>query len=206
MSKWFSARSKAALAALALVASVAACQRTQEAGETRDVRASTVVEPEMAGIDSVPEEEPAVARAQWRADNDLARSVAGNLRISLEGPRGGPIVLAFANGVTVRAQPIDVVASNEKSGVGAQSFAAVLGGDPRVRAHLYRVLDDNVTRSAAEGGLCGQTSTRFMAISEFVDGQGDWVLKIAAFKGEQTPGAAGRDPDLCATYPYKAPD
>ncbi len=126
----------------------------------------------MTNIDSVPEEEPAVARSQWRAVSDGARSVTGNLRVSLAAARGGPVVFAFANGVTVTAQPINVVPAENRSGVGGQSFAAVLGGDPRVNAHVYRVVTDNVTRSAAQGGLCGAERTRHLAVSEFVDSNG----------------------------------
>jgi hypothetical protein len=193
--KWF-----AAAAALALLA--AACDRDSDVKQAPSVRPSTVVSPE-TGVDTVPQEEPAVARTQWRAANDQARSVAGNLRVSLEARRGGPVIFAFANGVTVRAQPYAVVGADSRSGVGGQSFAAVMGGDPRVDAWLYRVINENVTRSAAQGGLCGQDSTRHMAVSEFVDGSGRWVFKIAAFKGESEP-PSGRDIVVCGAYSYTA--
>ncbi len=194
--KWFAA----AAAALALFA--AGCGREDEVEQAPSVRASTIVSPETR-VDTVPEEEPALARSQWRAANDQARSVAGNLRVSLAGNRGGPVIFAFANGVTVRAQPYSVVPSDSRSGVGGQSFAAVMGGDPRVDAWLYRVLDENVTRSAVRGGLCGEDPTRHMAVSEFVDGSGRWVFKIAAFKGESEP-PSGRDVQNCGAYAYTA--
>jgi hypothetical protein len=205
MSKWFNARSRGVCALLFAIAALSGCSREDEATETQKVRATTVVEPEIMGIDTVAEEEPAVARAQWRAANDTSRTIAGNLRVSLEGVRGGPVVFAFANGVTIRAQPIDVVPADTRSGVGGQSFAAVLGGDPRVNAHLYRVLDDNVTRSAVRGGLCGENRTSHLAVSEYVDSSGNWVFKIAAFKGERPLGAPGQDPELCGAYAYIAP-
>jgi hypothetical protein len=189
-----------AAAALALFAS--ACGRNNDAEQAPTVRASTVVSPETR-VDTVPQEEPAVARAQWRAANDQARGVTGNLRVSLEGVRGGPVIFAFANGVTVRAQPYSVVAADSRSGVGGQSFAAVMGGDPRVDAWLYRVLDENVTQSAARGGLCGSDRTRHMAVSEFVDGSGRWVFKVAALKGESEP-PTGRDITLCGAYAFTA--
>jgi hypothetical protein len=190
----------AALAAFSL--SAAACSRDNDGGDTPNVRASTVVEPETR-VDTVPQEEPAVARSQWRAVNEPARTVAGNLRVSLAGPRGGPVVFAFANGVTIQAQPYDMVAADSRSGVGGQSFAAVLGGDPRVDAYLYRVDVENVTNSAAQGGLCGAERTRYMAVSEFVDGSGRWVFKIAAFRGDAAP-PSGADPVLCNSYSYTA--
>lgn len=165
-------------------------------------RPQTVVEPETR-VDTVPQEEPAVARSQWRASNDDARRVTGNLRVSLQARRGGPLVFAFATGVTVIAQPYSVVPADLRSGVGGQSFAAVLGGDPRVDAYLYRVVSENVSRSAAQGGLCGEAVTRYLAVSEFVDGSGRWVFKIAAFSGDAQP-PSGDDPELCNAYSYTA--
>ncbi len=190
-----------AVAALGLL--TGACSRETEGEQAPGVRRSTVVEPETRGVDVVPQEEPAVARSQWRAASDAARSVSGNLRVSLEGPRGGPVIFAFANGITVRAQPYAVVPADSRSGVGGQSFAAVLGGDPRVDAWLYRVLDENVTSSASQGGLCGQGRSRHLAVSEFVDGSGRWVFKIAAFRGDSELGASN-SPDLCNSYAYMA--
>lgn len=190
----------AALAGLSLIA--AGCSRQNEGEEVQRPRGSTIVEPETR-VDVVPQEEPAVARTQWRAASDTARRVSGNLRVSIEGTRGGPVIFAFANGITVRAQPYDVAPADSRSGVGGQSFAAVLGGDPRVNAYLYRVREENVTRSASQGGLCGAERTRYMAVSEFVDGSGRWVFKIAAFRGTEAP-PSGEDPLLCNSYGYIA--
>ena len=187
-------------AALGLLAS--ACGRDDNSGQTQRARPSTIVEPETR-VDTVPQEEPAVARSQWRAVNEQARAITGNLRVSLEGARGGPVVFAFANGVTVRAQPYGVSPADARSGVGGQSFAAVLGGDPRVDVYLYRVLDENVTSSATQGGLCGGERTRNLAVSEFVDGTGRWVFKIASFRGEATPPSSA-DPLVCNAYSYTA--
>jgi len=189
-------------AAAALVFLATGCSRENQVEQEPSVRGSTVVEPETR-VDSVPQEEPAVARAQWRAVNEQSRAVTGNLRVSLQGVRGGPLIFAFANGVTVRAQPYSVVPADSRSGVGGQSFAAVLAGDPRVDAYLYRVQDENVTQSAARGGLCGDTPTRYMAVSEFVDSSGRWVFKIAAFRGD-TPPPSSNDPLLCGAYSYTA--
>ncbi len=189
-----------ALAALSLTA--AGCSRENEGDQPDRPRGSTVIEPETR-VDVVPQEEPAVARTQWRAASDTARRVSGNLRVSIESTRGGPVIFAFANGITVRAQPYNMVPADSRSGVGGQSFAAVLGGDPRVNAFLYRVLDENVTTSAAQGGLCGEEITRYMAVSEFVDGSGRWVFKIAAFRGSEAP-PSGEDPQVCNSYAYIA--
>lgn len=190
----------AAVAALGLMAG--ACDRNAEEAEGPRVRTTTIVEPETR-VDMVPQEEPAVARTQWRATSDAARSVTGNLRVSIETRRGGPLNFAFANGITVRAQPYDVVPADSRSGVGGQSFAAVLGGDPRVDVYLYRVDRENVSPSAGDGGLCGGRRTRHMAVSEFVDSSGRWVFKVAAFQGDAGP-SSGADPELCNAFAFVA--
>lgn len=185
-----------------LLFGVAACGRDPQADNSSPTRPQTVVEPEIH-VDAVPQEEPAVVRQLWRAANDPARNVVGNLRVSIESVRGGPLVFAFANGVTIRAQPIDVVPSDQRSGVPGQSFAVALGGDPRVDTHLYRVLDENISQSAGHG-LCGQDHTRHLAASEFVDSAGRWVFKVAAFKGVRPPGDSDEDPQLCTAFAYTA--
>lgn len=206
MSKWFNVRFKGALCALGLLAAVGACGGKDEQVGPPSSRPSTVVEPEPFGVDQVPQEEPGVVRSQWRASNDAARTVAGNLRVSLEGPRGGPVVFAFANGVTIRAQPINAVIADAQSGSDGQMFAALIGGDQRVSAHIYRVLYDNVTRAATRGGLCGSEDTTHLAVSEYVDDEvGNWVFKVGAFKGENAPGSPGIDPEFCDAYAYIAP-
>ncbi len=187
-----------AMAVLSL--GVAACNRNGDGGALPGERPQTQVEAETR-VDTVPQEEPAIARSQWRAANEDARSITGNLRVSLQGRRGGPLVFAFATGVTVVGQPYSVVPADSRSGVGGQSFAAVLGGDPRVDAYLYRVVSENVTPSAPHGGMCGEAVTRFLAVSEFVDGAGRWVFKIAAFSGDTQPGS-GSDAQLCNAYSY----
>ena len=188
----------AALAVLGLA--LVACSGDDGDDFSAKQRPTTIVEAETR-VDAVPQEEPAVARSQWRAVSDQARAVTGNLRVSLEGARGGPVVFAFANGITIHAQPFNVAPAESRSGAGGQSFAAVLGGDPRVDAYLYRVGSENVTPSAPRGGLCGEAVTRFLAVSEFVDGAGRWVFKIAAFSGDTQPGS-GSDAQLCNAYSY----
>ena len=79
----------AAIAAFGLMAG--GCDRNNDGEQAPNVRRSTVVEPETRNIDTVPQEEPAVARSQWRAGSDSARTVTGNLRVSLLERRGGPV-------------------------------------------------------------------------------------------------------------------
>mgnify|MGYP001179135406 CR=1 FL=1 len=186
----------------ALAFGVSACDRDRSASTVPGERPETIVEAETR-VDTVPQEEPAIARSQWRAANEDARAVTGNLRVSLQARRGGPLVFAFATGVTVTAQPYNVVPADSRSGVGGQSFAAVLGGDPRVQVYLYRVISENVTPSAPRGGLCGEAVSRYLAVSEFVDGAGRWVFKIAAFSGDAQPPSSS-DPQLCNAYSYTA--
>lgn len=191
----------AALAGLGLA--LGACSPGDGEDFSAKQRPTTIVEAETR-VDAVPQEEPAVARSQWRAISDQARAVTGNLRVSLAGARGGPVVFAFANGITIHAQPFNVAPADSRSGAGGQSFAAVMGGDPRVDAYLYRVIrEDLISARESLGGLCGTSPTRHMAVSEFVDGTGRWVFKIAAFRGETQPGSR-EDPQVCGAFAYTA--
>ncbi|MBS0386412.1 MAG: hypothetical protein JSS00_13815 [Proteobacteria bacterium] len=196
-------RSVALALTIGLALCAGGCGRRNHNDANTTPHSETIVAPETRPVDQVPEEEPAVARSSWRAVNDITRNVTGNLRVSMEHQRGGPLIFAFATGVTVRAQAYEQVAADRRSDVGGQSFAAVLGGDPRVDAYLYRVLDETVARSAPLGGLCGADRTRFMAVSEFVDASGRWVFKIAAFKGDRGPGS-GQDPQYCRSFSFTA--
>ncbi len=189
-----------AVAALALL--VSACDRNRGDSNVPGERPETVVEAETR-VDTVAEEEPVVSRSMWRSANEDARQATGNLRVSWQSRRGGPVVFAFATGVTVTAQPYSLVSADTRSGVGGQSFAAVLGGDPRVQVYLYRVVSENVTPSAPRGGLCGEAVSRYLAVSEFVDGAGRWVFKLAAFSGDVQP-PSSQDPQLCNAYSYTA--
>lgn len=188
-------------AALALVA----CSRGADQQNANAPRPSTVVAPDLR-VDAVPQEEPAVARTQWRAANDFTRTATGNVSVSLAGVRGGPVVFAFATGVTTEGQPVAVTPGGTRAGVDGRSFADLLGADPRVDAHLYRVTDETIAQAArAQGGLCGQARATHLAASEFVDSRGRWVFRLVAFRGAGAPGVTGVDPQFCAAYVYEAP-
>ncbi|MBI1251956.1 MAG: hypothetical protein GC189_10840 [Alphaproteobacteria bacterium] len=181
---------------------MAACDRDASDQGGNLVRPSTVVEPEMR-VDDVPQEEPGLARNRWRLANTNTRDVAGNLSASLERGRGGPLALAFANGITVRAEILSVYRANTR--INAQgAFANLMGLDPRVDVNVYRVADETVAAAAPRGGLCGEARTQHVAVVEYVDEDGDWTMKIAAFKGRAAPGEGGDDPELCGVYIYRA--
>ena len=192
------------LTAMVLCAAAAGCDGAGGSQRLPGDRPMTQVQAETNGIDTVAQEEPAVARSQWRAVSEEARSNTGNLRVSMEGRRGGPVVFAFANGITIRAQAYDVVDADRRSGVSGRSFATVLAGDPRVQTYLYRVMDENlIPGRQTAGGLCGTSPARHLAVSEFVDSSGRWVFKIAAFRGEAQP-PSNVDPELCGAFAYTA--
>jgi hypothetical protein len=68
---------------------------------------------------------------------------------------------------------------------------------------VYRVAEETLARSAVSGGLCQDARTTFVALSEFVNRQGDWVFTLAAYRGSAPPGApGGADPQFCAAYGY----
>lgn len=194
---------KAGAAALtALAALLAACGDGPSADTAASPagRSGPVTAPDTR-IDAVAEEEPGVARTQWRVEGAETRSSVGNLRVTILEARGGPLALAFAEGITLRVQQYDTKPANQSSGVSGRSLAAVLDADPRVRVYLYRVLDEDLIREV-RGGLCGDAPTRHLAIAEFVDPDGNWAFKVAAFKGEAGPG--GADPELCRVFAFTA--
>lgn len=201
----FSARYSALCFAVLCVGALSACDRV--GGSNSGAGGPTigsVVAPEPV-VDAVPQEEPAVARSLWRAANNAAANTTGNLRVSLASVRGGPVILAFATGVTMRAQPIAVSPASEQSGVNNATFAALLGADPRVDVNLYRVQDETVVQTAPQGGLCGAARTSYLIISEFVDQREHWVFRVGAFRGQAPPGVRGANPQYCGAYAFEAP-
>jgi hypothetical protein len=206
MSKSSSVRFSAAVLALACLFALGGCGRDEgQASDGGGARPSAIVEPELR-VDAVPQEEPGVARRLWRAQNDLASAVAGNLSVSLEQGRGGPVALAFANGITIRAeQLIAHHASARTGGPDGQAFQSLLALPTQVDVRVYRVLEERVTQSAPRGGLCGELRATSIAAAEFVDDRGRWVLRLAAFRGDFAPGEGQGDPKLCGVYNYEQP-
>ena len=188
------------------VLALASCSRDEgQAADGRAQRATAIVSPEMR-VDEVSQEEPGVARHVWRAQSDPSRAVAGNLSVSLEEGRGGPVALAFANGITIRAEQLAAHRANTRTGgPDNQTFGALLGLPNQVDVRVYRVVDERVSQSAARGGLCGELRTTAIAASEFVDDRGRWVLRIAASRGEVAPGDAEGDPQMCGVFAYEQP-
>jgi|GEM_PF-1592453 len=181
-----------------------ACSRQDHGASGPQVHPQTIVSPETTHVDAVPQEEPGVSRQDWRAINDRTRAITGQLRVSIERRRGGPLVFAYANGITIEAEAYAEVPADSRSGVGGQSFAALQGGDPRVGAYLYKVNQESLAPTAVQqGGLCGQDTTHYLAVSEFVDATGAWVFKVAAFRGDNAPGG-GQDPLYCGNFAYTA--
>ncbi|KAF0182861.1 MAG: hypothetical protein FD160_1103, partial [Caulobacteraceae bacterium] len=161
-----------------------------------------VTAPETA-VDAVATGEPGLARNRWAAQSDLARTVTGNLTASLEAGRGGPLVMAFANGQTLRMERIAEHVGADRTGSGGATFAATLGADPNAGVFVYRVSDERIYPTAVQGGVCQREAAKYVALSEFVNRNGDWVFVFAAYRGEQAPGPqAERDPQLCGAYGY----
>ncbi|MGE3142614.1 MAG: hypothetical protein AB7L65_04790 [Hyphomonadaceae bacterium] len=204
MSMWCSARFKAA-AALLIVAALAACAPADEEGAGAGRRSTAISQPEDLPVSDVSEEDPGVARRLWRAENETARSLTGNLSASLEEGRGGPLSLAFANGITLRAEEMTAYRADARVNSEGATFQSVLGLPPQVRVHVYRVVDETVSQSAAQGGLCGQAPTTAIAASEFVDDEKGWVLRIAAFRGAATPGETRAEAELCGGLAFIQP-
>jgi hypothetical protein len=196
---------QAAAAAGALWA-LQGCGREQ--GEAAAVRPTTAISgPRTEAdtrVDQVATGEPGRDRRQWRATSDTARLVTGNLTASQpEGP-GGPVVLAFANGVTAHLSVIGLRTGRDQTGGLGGDFARTLGSESDAGVYVYRVIRERVDRTASRGGLCGGVRATHVVISEYVAAEGDWRLKLAAFRGSGAPGPeAVADPELCATYAFQ---
>jgi hypothetical protein len=205
MSKWFSVRFSLFASALACLA---ACNQQGGAGGDADrLRGdnSGVVTQADTSVDTVASAEPGKDRHQWDAGDAGTRAKTGNLTASVEG-RGGPLMLAFATGITEEGERDVRVAASETVGGGARNFAAVLKANPDASVFLYRVTNEDIAAVAHNGGLCGPDKTSFLAVTEYVSSKGDWVFRVAAFKGAAAPNpGAAADPALCAVYFYAAP-
>ncbi|MGE3301958.1 MAG: hypothetical protein AB7M12_02465 [Hyphomonadaceae bacterium] len=199
------ARFAAALGLAGLLALTAACDRIPgfkpkaEAG--KHVDPTDLITTPDTDVDDVASAEPGRDRRQWRPRTDLARAQTGSVTTSIE-LRGGPLMLAFGNGITVTAERDAELRGAEASGVSGQTFAVLMNLDPSARVFVYRVKDEQLA-PAARAGLCGDGVTTFVAVSEFVGKDGEWALRVASFKGKTAPGA-GVDPELCGAFQYAA--
>jgi hypothetical protein len=145
-------------------------------------------------VETVAQEAPGVVRRSWRASNEQARTVGGDLTISLEGEAEGEnatTVLAFVNGVTVRATP---------GATSIDGLNTILGAPDGVTPRLYRVVQERVSPSARLGGLCGGLRTSYVAFAEYVGEGGEWTLRIASFHQPADP--IGAAPNLCFSLDY----
>jgi hypothetical protein len=163
--------------ALALV--LGACEAQQAEQQTGPVigggKTITAVDTK---VDTIPTSEPGYVQRGWRADNRLANELTGNLSgAHLQNGRGTPLTLAFANGV---------------------------GAHPEAFVYVYRVISENLAPIAQGRGLCAPRPTTFVAVSEFVDSNNRWTLRVASFGGQSSPSPQGPDPGLCGVFHYAA--
>lgn len=205
MSKWFNVRSKALVFASALV--LCGCDQLQNAVDSKSQERSSptaiITRPD-TDVDEVASAEPGRDRRQWRVSSPNARDFTGTVTTSMEG-RMGPLMLAFANGITVRSEKeTDLRASSPVVGGAPETFAARMNMPPSAKVYVYRVVEEQLSPSAAGGGLCRARRTTHVAVSEFVGASGNWVLRIASFNGQASPGGAD-NPGLCDAFQYSAP-
>lgn len=198
--------------AVGLAVAVSGCDRlgfvlpgaktpTEQAGAAREKSGPRTVAD--TAVEDVATGEPGKDRFNWRSGNDGARTVGGNVTASLPEGSGGPLALAFANGITLRLDVLGLHRGSDRMAPRGEAIAAILGSDPRASVGIYRVAQEDVDRSAPKGGLCGAAPTRHVAVTEYVTEQGDWSLRIAAFKGAAAPGAdTAIDPEFCGVFVY----
>lgn len=204
MSKWFNAPCKAVILALAL----GACDQLPGGDSAKTPAAkpdptALVTRPD-TNVDEIASAEPGRDRRQWHAQSPAATRITGSVTTSLSGGRSGPLILAFANGITVTAERDAELRGSVSIGGGKPSFAEAMSGDPSARVYVYRVADEQLSPIAARtGGLCQADHTNFVAVSEFVDKSGGWVLRVASFRGQTAPNS-GDDPLLCQAFQYSS--
>jgi hypothetical protein len=156
-------------------------------------------------VEAVATGEPGEDRRQWWAENQSTRDITGNLTVSLDGGRGGPLVLAFANGLTLKVERVAEKRGADRTGQDNQTFAAALGGDPNAGVYVYQIKQEEIDDSAPNGGLCRQSRTTHVAISEFVNRSGEWAFRVAAFRGAGAPGDSSADAPsvFCSAFAYR---
>lgn len=171
-------------------------------GEAAEAEAGALVPPE-TDVAEVASAEPGRIRRQWRPADPNARRRTGTLTTSLENIRSGPLVLAFANGITVRLEKVGQASGRERVARAGPAFAEALGAEPGALVMVYRVLSENVDKVAPEGGLCRTRQTSYVALSEYVNASGDWVFRLGGFLERDEPGPAFEgDPGFCGTFAY----
>lgn len=201
MWKRFSARSKLLASVLGLGLSGCDVKGLGDQGEQQfgPTRPGQVLAAEEVG--AVASAEPGRTPRQWRPADPGARRATGTLTTSLESLRSGPLVLAFANGITLRLERMGQMPAAERMGVGAQSFAKALGLHEEAPVRIYRVLREEVDPVAPDGGLCRKQPTAYVAAAEYIGPEGEWAFRTGSFAGEVEPGAGG-DPQFCGAFSY----
>lgn len=198
---WFGAIASAA--ALALLAGCGEEQGPLGPTQSDSRFGSAPVTTPDTRVDEIATGEPGASRRLWRPANPPAVNILGNLTASVVGGRSGPLVLAFASGVTAQLDRLADLRGQDSAGGNLGTLARLLGADPRAGVYVYLVTDERRSSSASAGGLCGAERPTHAAVSEFVDESGQWVMRIAAFRGGVQPGpAAAGEPVLCAVYNY----
>ena len=209
MSKRSSARFEAArrlAAATLLFLSVSGCDLSALPGmggrDSASGEDSVLVAPD-TNVPEVASAEPGRVSRTWRPTDQNARRRTGNLTTSLENVRSGPLVLAFANGITVRLERVAQAAGRERTFRGGPAFAETLGAESGAQVVIYRVLSENVDKVAPEGGLCRTRQTSYVAVSEYVNAAGDWVFRLGGFLEREEPGSQlDSDPGFCGAFAY----
>jgi hypothetical protein len=203
MSKWFNAPCNAVILALALAAcdQLAGGNSASAPAPRRDP--SALVTKPITDVEEIASAEPGRDRRQWRPLNDASTRQTGAVTTSLANGRSGPLMLAFANGITVAAERQAELKASVSIGGGKPSFAEAMAINPQAKVYVYRVVEEQLSPIAARtGGLCQANHSNFVAVSEFVDKTGDWTLRVAGFRGQEPPGDAEGDPQLCQAYKY----
>ncbi|MDX2235207.1 MAG: hypothetical protein NW200_11985 [Hyphomonadaceae bacterium] len=143
-----------------------------------------------------------IPAGRWRAANDQARTIAGNLHVAPPEAGSDIVSLAFGQGITVRARPATLPAEDADVRTRLDQARKLLGAGPADFPTHFTVIQETVAMSAPQGGLCGGLRTRMLAVVGMVDPEGRRLLRLAAFHGPPPGQPMAGELPACFTYDF----
>ena len=155
---------------------------------------------------------PAPAPVTFTALSDLAKSVTGDITLSVK-PRPDPgvaptMVLETATGVLFETELMPGAAEQATT----VDWKKLFGGDVVVTANpppgspsvdMHDVTLETVPKEASKGGFCGKDATAFIAMAAGLQQGDDYTIEIAAFGGDTWPPEGA--PKVCGVFTYLPP-
>ncbi len=135
------------------------------------------------GVRPDPEFAWAAPMGGWRAANEQALSITGNLRIGPPDAATHEVSLAFTHGVTLLIKPAPLPLDEPAIRARLAQARRLMDAPASVFPIHFAVVRESVATSAPYAGLCGGLRTRTLALAEFANERGERVLRIVSFHG-----------------------